>query len=171
LKTITIAAGRLEGSGTVSANVASSATIAPGLTIGTLNITGDLTVAAGSDLRFDLGGLTQGTQYDLLTEAGTTPLSFNGTLSLTLVNGFQPNEGDTFTLLTSNQPLTGAFTNVTNGLVFATDGISEFQVAFAGDALVVTFIPEPSGAELALVAASIVCARLRPRRSARAGGV
>ena len=70
LNTVTIAGGSLEGTGTITANVANSGTIAPGTPTGKLVITGDLTLAATSSLQMDLGGRIQSTRYDFIHEAG-----------------------------------------------------------------------------------------------------
>ena len=79
LNTITIAGGRLEANGTIMANVANSGTIAvsPGVAAGHWPITGDLTLTSTSTLQIEIGGAIQGTNYDFLTEAGTTPLNLS----------------------------------------------------------------------------------------------
>ena len=66
---------------------------------GILKIVGNYTQAAGSALNIELGGTTPGTQYDRLVDSAGT-VSLNGALNVTLVNGFTPALGDTFTVLT-----------------------------------------------------------------------
>jgi hypothetical protein len=120
------------------ANVANSATIAvaPGLSAGIMAITGDLTLAATSELHIKLGGAHQGTDYDLLSEAGTAPLNLSGALSVTLAGGFMPTAGDSFVIVNSNQPLTGMFFNVVGGHVTATDGITSLKLSIIGNHVV-----------------------------------
>ena len=50
-ETFELLGGRLEGSGTIAANVANAAVIAPGLSAGHLDITGDLMLETTSELR------------------------------------------------------------------------------------------------------------------------
>jgi hypothetical protein len=79
----------------------------------------------------EIGGLTQGTQYDYLAINGTAGL--DGTLELRMLNGFQVHldPSQTFTLLTSRSFLAGAFDNVTNGARLVTaDGTASFLVNY-----------------------------------------
>ncbi len=141
LHSITIAGGRLEGSGTISANVANSGTISPGLSAGALSIAGDLTLTGSSTLQMELGGTRPGVDYDTISEAGTLPLNLSGTLSLTLINGYVPAPADTLIIAMSNQPITGAFSNVAGGHVLATDGVTSLGVLVIGNVVVVAKLP------------------------------
>lgn len=171
LATINIQGGLLEGNGTISANVTDAAILSPGLSAGTLTISGDLTVTATSQFKLEIGGVTQGTGYDFLSEGGTVALNLNGTLDLSLINGFVPNSAALFTVVGSNQNLTGAFLNVANGgRLFASNGGGSFQVnygpasQFAQTAVVLSSfaVPEPSVVGLLLPAAiALLGARMR----------
>ncbi|MDQ6860453.1 MAG: PEP-CTERM sorting domain-containing protein, partial [Verrucomicrobiota bacterium] len=154
-QTVTISGGRLEGNGTVNANVSNAGTIAPGLLgAGHLTINGNVTLGSTSNIDIDIGGVTQGTQYDLLTQVGTVALTLQGTLTLHLANGFAPSGGQMFSILDSNQTLLGAFSNVVNGARLTTaDGLGSFQVNYGPssafdptDVVLNNFIavPEPS---------------------------
>ena len=66
---------------------------------GILKIVGNYTQAAGGALNIELGGTTPGTQYDRLVDS-TGTVSLNGALNVSLINGFTPALGDTFTVLT-----------------------------------------------------------------------
>ena len=126
-----IQGGRLTGTGTITGDVANNGTIAPGLSAGSLTIAGDLTLGTSSKFEFEIGGPTQGTQYDFVTEAGVAPLNLKGLLSLNLINGFVPTTSQTFAVLRSNAALTGAFSNVASGSrLFTTDGIGSFLVRY-----------------------------------------
>jgi hypothetical protein len=141
LHTITVAGGRLEASGTITANVANSGTLVPGAPISKLQITGDLTLSPTSALQIDIGGNVQGTGYDFISEAGNTALNLNGTLSVTLTGGYSLSNTDSLIILASNQPITGTFSNLVNGRVTATDGVTSLGVAVIGNVVVVAKLP------------------------------
>ncbi|HET9300743.1 MAG TPA: hypothetical protein VFO11_12420, partial [Candidatus Polarisedimenticolaceae bacterium] len=91
--------GTLAGSGTVAAPVTNSGgTLAPGQSAGTLSLGGTYTQGGAATLAIELGGLTPGTQHDRVDVAGATTLA--GTLQVSLINGFVPAAGSTFTVLT-----------------------------------------------------------------------
>ena len=56
-----------------------------------------------------------------------------GGSTLSLVLGYTPQVGDSFTLLTSNDPagVTGAFAGLEEGAVFDQDGLT-FQITYQG---------------------------------------
>jgi PEP-CTERM motif len=168
--TASLSGGQLEGRGTINGRVANSSIIAPGFpTLGALAILHDLTLAETSSLRFDIGGTSQGTQYDYLTEAGALPLSLDGTLSLTLVNGFVPSPGDMFTIIHSNANLgPGLFDNIApGGRLETTDGLGSFVVNYgtgSPDVVLTNFlIPEPATSALALLGLGVLVQRRRRR--------
>ena len=109
LNTITVAGGQLEGTGTIMANVANSATIAPGLSAGTLAITGNLNLASTSTVQIEIGGTTPGTQYDQLHVTGQ--LALGGTLNVSVINSFNLTAGDLFDFLDWGS-LNGKFSSV-----------------------------------------------------------
>jgi hypothetical protein len=160
--------GTLGGSGTITApSVTAGGIVAPGNSPGALTITGDLTLLATATSKFEIGGLTAGTQYDTLNVSGTATL--NGTLELRFVNGFAATVqgSDTFTLLNA-ATLTGTFANVTtNGFRLATtDGLGSFAVNFSGTALTLTNfvpVPEPSTWALVLTGLSLIVVLARRR--------
>jgi hypothetical protein len=80
--TLTFAAGRVTGVGTITANVTNSgAVFSPGETgTRTIGITGSYTQQAGGSLEFDLGGNAASGAFDKLTVSGTATL--NGTVVL-----------------------------------------------------------------------------------------
>jgi fibronectin-binding autotransporter adhesin len=168
---LTLQAGLLTGQGTIAGKVSNAGTIAPGLSAGTLNIANDLSLTPASTLQIEIGGLTQGSQYDLLTEAGGVALNLDGTLNVTLINSFVPTAADTFTVVDSNQTLVGAFDNVANGgRIATTDGFGSFRVnygsgsAFPSDRVVLSdfaLVPEPGS--LALLGFSAALFGLRRR--------
>jgi hypothetical protein len=105
--------------------------IAPGLSPGQLNLNGDLELNFPSKLAFEIGGPTPISQYDVLNKIDGGTLSLNGKLILNLINGFTPQQTDTFTILTTQTALGGNFTNVKSGGRMNTeDGGGSFQVDY-----------------------------------------
>jgi len=96
---LTLNTGTLGGIGTITGNVVNNGgTLNVGSSPGTLTVAGNLTLAAGSTLNIELGGTTQGTNYDLLQVTGTA--SLNGTLNVSLFGGFTGAAGDLFDVMT-----------------------------------------------------------------------
>lgn len=128
----------LTGVGVVNANVTNSGTINPGNPVGQLSVIGNLALQAGSVLNFDLGGYTQGSQYDTIFVSNTNTLA--GQVSISFINGFGSTitNGSTFVLLTAS-PLTGAFANAPNGSrLQTTDGLADFLVTYFPSAFVLS---------------------------------
>lgn len=95
---LTLTTGTLGGTGTVTGNVIHNGTLNVGSSPGTLTIAGDLTLGAGSTLNIELGGTTQGVNYDLLQVTGAATL--DGTLNVSLFGGFTGTNGDLFDFMT-----------------------------------------------------------------------
>jgi fibronectin-binding autotransporter adhesin len=114
---VNINGGTLLGNGgTITGNVSMSGTLSPGDTpaaAGALSIAGSYAQLAAGIFQLDLGGLTAGSQFDLLNVSGTTNLT--GTLDVSLINGFFPAVGNTFTFITSGGLVSGVFSTL-NGL-------------------------------------------------------
>ncbi len=114
---VNINGGTLLGNGgTITGNVTNGGTVSPGDfagAAGALGIVGNYIQTASGIFQLDLGGLTAGTQFDLLNVSGTTSLT--GTLDISLINAFFPAVGNTFTFLTSGGAVSGIFSTV-NGL-------------------------------------------------------
>ena len=73
-------------------------TVQPGESPGILN-TGDITFGPGSMLGIELAGIAQGTLYDLLNSSGDVNLQTGSELKLSLLNGYTPNDGDSFDIM------------------------------------------------------------------------
>jgi fibronectin-binding autotransporter adhesin len=93
---------QIVGSGTfdVSAPVtfSSPGELAPGTSAGILTVLGNAQLTAASTLTIELGGPTEGTEYDQLRISGDVLLA--GVLNVTTINGFNP-AGLTFIILRS----------------------------------------------------------------------
>ncbi|SDN71762.1 autotransporter domain-containing protein, partial [Ensifer sp. YR511] len=86
---VNVTGGTLGGSGTLAGNVSvTNGTIAAGNSPGTLTIGGDLTLASGSSLNFELGSPlgVAGVDSDLINVGGN--LTFDGTLNVSDADGF-----------------------------------------------------------------------------------
>ncbi|WP_157951120.1 Calx-beta domain-containing protein [Cyanothece sp. BG0011] len=94
-----INAGNVSGFGSIDGDIDNDAgRITPGLSVGdiaTLNITGDYSETDFSNIDIEIGGLTN---FDILDIDGTATL--DGTVNVSLVNGFTPTLGQTFEIIT-----------------------------------------------------------------------
>lgn len=89
--------GSLVGSPVIGCNVTNSGTLAPGNSPGTFTINGDYTATSTAIHRFEVGGTANG-QYDVLKTSGAVNL--NGTLNVSLINGYIPTTADNITIIT-----------------------------------------------------------------------
>ena len=92
--------GTLAGTGTINGNVANNGKVSPGSagSPGMLTVTGNFTQAQYATLMIQLAGANAG-EFSVLNILGTANLS--GRLNPTLLNGFVPAVGDSFTFLTA----------------------------------------------------------------------
>jgi len=92
--------GALGGTGTIYANVLNNAEVDVGQpgSPGVLTIVGDYTQTPGGMLVVQIGGPNAGTDFDQLAVTGQATL--DGTLTVHLINGFVPNSGHSFPVLT-----------------------------------------------------------------------
>jgi hypothetical protein len=92
--------GILSGSGIIEASVQNASEIDIGTidAAGSLTITGDYTQTSTGVLTLKIGGYNPGTDFDQLNVSGTATL--DGTVNITLLNGFTPTPGDGFQVLT-----------------------------------------------------------------------
>jgi len=94
---VTIAGGRLRGTGTVQNAVHCGGGVQPGSPAGILTIAGDYTQTEGATCYIDLAGVAPG-QYGRLAVAGQATLA--GRLIVKSVEGFVPEPGQVYTILT-----------------------------------------------------------------------
>ena len=110
--------GTLQGEGTydlTNASISNFGDVAPGTSPGILSITGNY-ANNGDDLVIELGGTTAGTEYDRLNVSGTATLS-GGDIQLSLINGYVPQVGHSFTILDAVS-LSGSFSSPADPFVF-----------------------------------------------------
>jgi hypothetical protein len=90
--------GTVSGSGTVGGNLNnSSGTVAPGNSPGILTIDGDYTQGSSGIMEMEIGGLVAGQEHDKIVIIGAANLA--GTLDVSLINSYSPNNGDTYDIL------------------------------------------------------------------------
>jgi hypothetical protein len=97
---VDVEGGVLAGSGVINASVLNNTEMDVGQpgSPGTLTIVGDYTQTAGGNLVIEIGGTNAGTDFDQLNITGQATL--DGTLTVNLINGFQPASGQSFTVMT-----------------------------------------------------------------------
>ncbi len=126
--------GELVGSGTFTGPIRNNGGIvSPGHSPGGIAVTGNYTQGADGTLNIEIGGRTAVTEYDQLAVTGSATL--DGTLNVTLINGFRPDIGDVFQIITP-----ASFSGE-----FATIHITGFtgQVNYNAGAITVTVLTVP----------------------------
>jgi hypothetical protein len=118
--------------GTSSFDVASGGTMSGTGTVGTVVLgkdgvlatgdsgagvlhTGNVSLLSSSSFAIELGGTSVGTQYDQLSVTGSVQLG--GTLAVTLINGYAPTLGTSFTIIDNDgsDGVTGALSGLSEG--------------------------------------------------------
>lgn len=160
----------LTGAGNFSGNLVLSGEYALGEagTPALIALGGDVTMNAGGWLTFEIGGLTRGTQYDALDLDGL--FSSEGSIRLTLINGFMPVLGDSFNLLDWGTGGSITFLDfdrpaLTSGLYWDTTAFASTGVISITD--VAPAIPEPSTYAMLAGVAALGAAAWRRREQAR----
>lgn len=110
--------GMLGGSGTVTGTVNVDGTIAPGNSIGTLNIVGPYTQNAGSTYRVEISPLPAA---DLINITGAATL-VGGTVNVIAAPGAYT-VGQRYTILTASGGVTGTYTTLTDNMPFLEFGL------------------------------------------------
>jgi autotransporter-associated beta strand protein len=150
--------GDVSGTGSYAGNVRFTNSFSPGngpATVALQNFTFEPT----HTFSLELGGLAAGSQHDRLvfTGAGTV----HGNLTVLLIGGFKPVEGNTFTILAGGS-LNGSF----DSFAFPplNPGLAWDYRQTASDAILVV-VPEPSTAGLLLAAIYLGLGASRPLRA------
>ena len=103
--------------------------VAPGPGAGLTSVTGKYTQYSDANLSMEVGGLTGGSEFDVLNVGGHASLR-GGDLELSLLDGYQPSGSDTFSILRA-AIITGEFDNVAHGERLETlDGGGSFVVNY-----------------------------------------
>lgn len=151
----------LRGRGIVVATggFTSNAIISPGASPGRLDIIGDVIFTNDSSLDFELGGIVEEVQYDVLTVAGSATFVGNA-INISLLGGYDPQVGDFFDVLRISQPqLSGQYR--LNGL---DQGRIQLGSRFTNGVLRITVLSVPNPATSSAIAALGGLAVIRRRR-------
>lgn len=122
--------GTLKGTGTVGTlTVENGGVVAPGHSPGCLG-TGSLTLTG--TYQVEIGGTTACSEYDQLNVTGTVDVS-NGKITATIVNGFVPKVGQSFTIINNDasDAVTGTFQGIAEGGSYTNDGVT-YSVTYKG---------------------------------------
>ena len=169
---VDINGGTLQGFGTVQGNLVNAGIVHPGDGPGLLTVTGTYMQTSAGALNIDIAGANPGSGYSQLAVNGASA-TLGGTLNLSLLSTFQPTNGETFVLLTSND-LIGTFATI-NG---EHQGDVTFSVAysptgFANDvvltAMVSGAVPEPASLVMLAIGVTGAGAFIARRRRGTAG--
>ena len=146
----TVASGAtLDGNGNIGGGVTvqSGGTLAVGGS-GTEDLaTGNLTLNAGTELAIGLGGTTAATGYDQIDVSGAVDLT-GATLNLSLLGGFTPAMGNSFTIIDNDgaDAVAGTFAGLAEGATVTVSGY-QFKISYIGgdtNDVVLTVVGVPS---------------------------
>ncbi len=140
-----VVSGKLTNSGTIS------------LDPSTITVNGDMILQSGGTLVYDLSGSASG-PYDQVNVLGAARLA--GSLNVNVFVGFTPTLGETFTILTASNGITGSFSQNT-----ITSGQDVFQVQYGNGVvqLDTTAVPEPAALALFALGGLSLLVRRHPR--------
>lgn len=141
--------GVLTGAGTVTGNITNAGAVNPGAPLGVLTVNGEFRQGSSGVLNIDLGGAVAGTGYDQVNLTGPATAVLGGTLNVNLTNGFLPNIGDSFRIMTF-QFKTGDFSSFTGFDLGVTDRHLEAVYDSNGLTLVTRAGPLTTGPTLTL---------------------
>ena len=102
----------IKGNGIIALNggsLTNNGIFEPGLSPGKLTVSGNYTQGSTGALNVEIGGNTPVTGYDQLAVGGNAAL--NGTLNVSLINGFLPAVGDVFQFITTGS-FSGSFSTI-----------------------------------------------------------
>jgi T5SS/PEP-CTERM-associated repeat protein len=140
--------GTLEGNSHVAANVRNEGHVAPGIAIsfsppnaiGSLHIDGTYTQTSIAALDIQLASAAS---LDTLSITGAATL--NGTLNVTLFNGFIPAAGNSVDLLTAGGGITGRFTTLNLPSILTTGHGPYWTVLYTSTDVILKLVNSPTG--------------------------
>ena len=165
----------LAGDGTIASDaglIVTGGMVLPGSAadpFGDLRVEAELQLTDTSLFGIEIGGTVAAAEYDQLDVTQT--FLVDGVLAVALLNGFVPDNNDTFVIATAVH-VTGEFDNVSDGdTILTSDGRGTFVVDYNDEDIVLsgfigTPIPEPSSVGLLAAAGGMLLTRRRNRRVA-----
>ncbi|CAN5696579.1 hypothetical protein BH09VER1_BH09VER1_04710 [soil metagenome] len=171
---VTVAAGATFGGlGTVGGPVTVNGTLSPGITasgtsatdFGTFTVANSLTLGSSSAVTLQLGGVGLG-NYDRI--AGITNLTLDGTVTVSLSNGYVVGYGDSFQLFAWSGSLDSSGFVLGSDLVLPTltGGLNWDTSSFLTNGTI-SAVPEPATSSLILGSVGMVLAATRFMRGRR----
>lgn len=169
---VTLNSGSLTGSGRIGGPLnATGGLVSPGGNSSGRIFSGDLTLGAGADVLFQLGGLVAGSGYDQMNVTGAVTLA--GDAMFGLLGGFTPVPGDIFHLILNDgvEGVNGTFAGYSEGAPVSIGAFS-FTLSYeangdgggiANDVALLT-VPEP-GSLASLLTGLGVLAMWRSRKA------
>jgi autotransporter-associated beta strand protein len=104
--------GAIGGTGTMFGMVTVAGELAPGLSIGTINV-GSLAMQSGSTFNIEIGSAAS---YDRVAVGGGVTIDLGAAIDVAFAPGFTPTFGQSYSILTAGGAVTGGFGEVnTNG--------------------------------------------------------
>jgi len=146
--------GVCSGSGTIGGDVNNNGTVSPGNSPGVMEMAGNFTQHEDGTLLIELAGTTSGTEHDVFSVGGIARLQ--GRLEISLLDGFQPQVGDSFDIL-NLAVLNGEFDDIS--LPELADGLIWDTLSLYGDG-VLAVVPELSTLVLMAIATLVL---MQPR--------
>jgi hypothetical protein len=145
LAPLAIQAGLVVGSGTLVGGVSNGGTMLPGGAglPGLLAINGGWNEQTGGAVGIDIDGTTPVTGYDQVSATGFVSLA--GALNVSL-NGYVPQPGDTFQILSLPGGYTGTFASVNLPPAFGPGGAYDFQLVYGSSAVSLAVVPASGSA-------------------------
>jgi hypothetical protein len=132
---VVVDGGTLKGTGQLGTITASSGDVSPGNSPGCLTSNGNVDLGSSSSFDVEIAGTTLCTEYDQLISQGTIDLG-NAELGLTLLSGYSPSVGDTFTIIRGTS-ISGHFANLADGAEFVS-GTTKYRVNYTATTVVLT---------------------------------
>ena len=117
---LNIQGGQIGGYGAIAANINNSGLLNPyvagnlGSETSTINLTGNYTETDNAQINIQIGGRDAGTQFDVVNITGVA--NFDGTINISLINGFNPIIGNSFKIINYGS-YTGSSELDFNGLI------------------------------------------------------
>ncbi|HKQ50214.1 MAG TPA: hypothetical protein VJZ71_19220 [Phycisphaerae bacterium] len=105
--------GRVQGEGDITANVINAGTLDPqrtGTPGGVMQINGNLTMNSSGTYDMEIGGTPASDMHDRCNVSGTA--AFDGTLRVTIPNGYVPKVGEQFIAINATLGRTGEFASI-----------------------------------------------------------
>ena len=129
---VVVIQGRVTASNLAGGVIINGGEFAAGASAALTAVGGDLDANTGGTLALQIGGDVVGTEYDKVAVAGSA--SLGGTLSIELINGFSPELGQTFQLITAAGGMVGSFDSLllpalADGMWHAVRAANSFSLA------------------------------------------